>query len=109
MSRILPGHLPIFVSVNPARLPPLDPDVYDISALSQPVDDIRKEISEEISLLSENELTTLKEQLSDLHIMKTQITEITNHLSAFTNFTNHFSQNRNISLFVLRLSPDSTC
>ena len=51
-------------------------------------------------------MTTLKEQLSDLHIIKTQITEITNHLSASTN---HFSQNRIISLFVLRLSPDSNC
>ena len=39
MSPIPPQHLPIFVSANLARLPPLDPDVYDISALSQQVND----------------------------------------------------------------------
>ena len=83
MSRIPPRHLPIFVSANLARLPSLDPDVYDISALSQQVNDIRKGNSEQnVFVELKNEVSALKEQLSDLHIPKTQVAEITNHLSA---------------------------
>ena len=64
----------------------------DINTLSQQVNDIRKGISEQnVFVELKNEVSAIKEQLSDPHIIKTQVAEITNHVSASSNQSSQIS------------------
>ena len=73
---------PVYVAANLAKLPPLDPDNYDVMALSQQVNEVRKGMSEFNNIASlRSEVNDIKMQLNDLLAIKHQVSEIAHQLT----------------------------
>ena len=82
MNRIPPAVFPRIAAVNLARIPVLDPDLFDLSVLSQQVNDIRKGTLEiDILQSCKKDISEIKKQLSSLNTLKDKVDEMNQLLS----------------------------